>query len=304
MDRARASSTVLRAVAAVASLVLPSGCADPFDLCTPQSANLAFFSKGDCVLTRARFFQGHEWLTYFGNRDLDADDRFSASESAAISEGNRRVDWPKEMLVHMNHGVLAYVSAVTEHTDRPENQRFHFLLDDRNDSAEAAADSRDAMTAATLGALQAWRSDRARALALLGQANHILQDAFSPAHTTRDADRGHCITKVKAFIQREDGFATPDIEYHGTSSDTIGHTTSLDSIYREGRDCHEPTSERVVEACLSEPAKRARAATAGYLRIARQLIARVTAGEAFSTEDVNAAFAGYYGASLSLCPDP
>src|SRR5690349_8965437 len=101
MPRAPVCLAVRKTAIAVAIPLLLSGCADPFDLCTPQSASLAFFSKGDCVLTRARFFQGHEWLSYFGNRDLDDGERFSTSEIAAISEGNRRVDWPKEMLVHM-----------------------------------------------------------------------------------------------------------------------------------------------------------------------------------------------------------
>jgi hypothetical protein len=302
MGRTRAFIAALQAVLVPALSLAVFGCADPFDLCTPQSANLAFFSKGDCVLTRAQFFQGHEWLTYFGNKDLDGEERFSASEIAAISDGNRRVDWPKEMLVHMNNGVLAYVSAVTEHTDRPENQRLHFLLTDRNDSAEAAADSRDAMTTATLEALEKWTANRARALALIGQTNHILQDSFSPAHTVRDESRDFCIVKVKAFIERADEFDTSDIEYHGTSSDTIGHTTSLDSIYREGRDCHEPTSESDVEACLSEAAKLARLGTTQYLQILRQLVARVTAGEGVNRADVESAFASYYDSMLSLCP--
>ena len=302
MDRTRAAFAALRAAAAFAWPLALTGCSNPFDLCTPQSAELAFFSKGDCVLTRARFFQGHEWLTHFGNADLDESERFSAEEAAAITEGNRRVDWPKEMLIHMNAGLFAYVSAVTRHTERPENQRLHFLLDDRNDSAEAAADARGAVTESTLGATRAWTLERGRALALLGQANHILQDSFSPAHTVRDETRNHCIVKVKAFIDRADGFETPDIEYHGTSSDTIGHTTSLDSIYREGRDCHEPTSAQDVEACLSEPAKLARQATAEYLRVARRLVARATAGAELSEADVEDALAPYYDDRLSLCP--
>jgi hypothetical protein len=302
MGRVRAVFAALETALAAALPLALSGCADPFDLCTPQSATLAFFSKGDCVLTRAQFFQGHEWLTYFGNKDLDEGERFSASEVAAISDGNRRVDWPKEMLVHMNNGVLAYVSAVTEHAEKPENQRLHFLLTDRNDSAEAAADSREAMTTTTVEALEKWTTDRARALALIGQANHILQDSFSAAHTVRDHFRDFCIVKVKAFIDRADGFDTPDIEYHGTSSDTIGHTTSLDSIYREGRDCHEPMSESEVEACLSEPAKLARLGTTRYLQVLKPLVARVTAGDEVTRADVESAFAPYYDSMLSLCP--
>jgi hypothetical protein len=277
------------------------GCSDPLDLCTPQRADLAFFSKGDCLLTRARFFQGHEWLTDFGNRDLPEDSRFSSDEIADIAEGNRRVDWPKELLIHMNAGVLAYTSALTEYTDRPEIQRYHFLLDDKNDSATAAAASRESITRVTADAMDAWPDNRARALALLGHANHTLQDSFSPAHTVRDESRGFCITKVKAFVTRARGYDTPDIEYHGTPSDSIGHTTTQDSIYREGRDCHEPTTAGKVEACLSEPAKRARAATMEYLQIARQLIARVTGGEKLALADVEAALENYHARNLSLC---
>lgn len=287
---------------AVAALAL-LGCTDPLDLCTPQRADLAFFSKGDCLLTRAGFFQGHEWLTDFGNRDLDAEERFTGEEVSAIAEGNRRVDWPKEMLIHMNAGVLAYVSALDRYTALPENQRLHFLLDDDNDSATAAEDSRHSITDATTDAMAAWIVDRDRALALLGRANHTLQDSFSPAHTVRDETLGFCITKVKAFIPRASGFDTPDIEYHGSPSDSIGHTTTQDSIYREGRDCHEPTTATDVEKCLSDPAKRGREATMEYLRIARQLIARVTAGDVIATEDVEAAYADYYARHLSLCPE-
>ena len=49
-------------------------------------------------------------------------------------EGNRRVDWPKELLVHLNSSVASYIAALNEFTDRPENQKFHFLLTSSNTS--------------------------------------------------------------------------------------------------------------------------------------------------------------------------
>src|SRR6187402_2385848 len=105
-------------------------CTSVLDLCTPTESRLGFFSKGDCAITRASFFQGHEWLTWFGNRDLPQNEQFSDGEVHTIAEGNRRVDWPKEMLIHLNNGVVAYTLALTAYTNRPENQRDHFLLTD------------------------------------------------------------------------------------------------------------------------------------------------------------------------------
>lgn len=282
-------------------------CSDPLDLCGPKTANLEFFSKGDCMLTRASFFQGHEWLTYFGNQRLAAEDRFSRNDLQVIAEGNRRVDWPKELLVHMNAGVLQYSSALTEFTDRPEVQRYHFLLDDRNTSAEAARDAHGELRRLTLLALESWASDKVKALTQVGRANHLIQDSFSPAHTHRDTldpSEPWCIIKVKAFIEREDGYDTPDIEYHGgTGKDTVGHTTTQDSIYREGRDCLEPSGAEQVEACLSEPAKRAILATADYLELVQYLAVFVTVGSLTAEEAVSTTLPDYISEHLSLCED-
>lgn len=120
------------------------------------------------MLTRASFFQGHEWLTFLANEDLPRTERFSNSEIREIAEGNRRVDWPKEMLVHLNVSILAYSDALIEYTDRPEVQRFHFLLDNNNDSAQAAADAHGTIREWTLEALLLWGTNRVKALSLLG----------------------------------------------------------------------------------------------------------------------------------------
>jgi hypothetical protein len=171
----------------------------------------------------------------------------------------------------MNNGPIPYINALTEYTDRPEIQKLHFLLTDRNDSREAARDSLEEIGRLTDEAIQIMNLERERGLTLVGRANHIIQDSFSQAHTVRDQDRDWCLLKVKAYVQRAKGFEPPDIEYHGASSgDGVGHTTAEDSIYRQGRDCHSPRGAREVEACLNDSARRAREATADYLRLTQR----------------------------------
>lgn len=281
-------------------------CADPLDLCTPKKARLDFFSKGDCALTRASFFQGHEWLTYFGNEDLPADDRFARSELQAIAEGNRRVDWPKELLFHMNSGLFAYIEAVEDHAERPEHQKLHFLLTDRNTSAEAAAEARGEVRRLSREAITRWQTDRIRALTQVGQAAHIIQDGYSEAHTVRDAfhtERPWCIMKVKAYIERAPGFATPDIEYHTDDGDgSVGHTTTQDSIYRKGRDCHDPANKAQVEECLSDVAQLGRAATRDYLALMQRISRVVFAGTSTLDEALDQELPTFFDAHMELCP--
>ena len=294
-------------------------CSNPTDVCTPQESSFGFFSKGDCVLTRASFFQGHEWLTFFGNLDLPPEDRFTAAEVKSIAEGNRRVDWPKEMLVHLNVSLFAYINALTEYTDRPEIQRLHFLLTDRNGSAEAAKDSHDTIKELTIEGASVWVSNRERALTLFGKCNHILQDSFSQAHTLREPDHPTnpwCIRRVKAFAPRKPGFETyadgtkvlfhggeTDDDGRGISDDSIGHTTTDDSIYREGRDCHDPTTPGVVESCFTPEATRARLATRDYLAAVREIVRTPASGQQLEDIVVNEMDA-YIEKHLSLCPDP
>ena len=301
--RGRSNRRLLVCLLGVASLT--THCGEPLDACAPQESSLGFFSKGDCVLTRATFFQGHEWLTWFGNRDLPADDRFTDDEAHLIAEGNRRVDWPKEILIHLNNSIIAYVDALTEYTDRPENQRLHFLLDDKNDSAEAAAQARAEIARLTREAAHSWVRDRKRALTWIGKANHILQDSFSEAHTVREPDNPDlpwCIRKVKAYIERAPGHDTGDIEYHGgDGSDGVGHTTTQDSIYREGRECHEPTEASEVETCLSETARRGRLATRDYLAAVRRILASTLTGSELD-ELIDQELEAYGAAHLELCP--
>jgi hypothetical protein len=274
----------------IASMSLVYGsCNINFELCTPQTAEFGFFSLGDCVLTRTSFFQGHEWLTFLANQDLPSNGRFSESEARGMAEGNRRVDYPKALLIHLNNGVIAYVQALIEYTDRPEVQRQHFLLTDRNSYDEAATEAQQYILELTVKALALWNDDRERALDLIGQAHHTIQDSFSPAHTVREpSDEGQnwndlddkerlsimrCVRKVKAFAPRAEGFDSDDIEYHGASGgEDLAHTTPEDSIYRKGDDCHDPVNQEKVEACLSLPAQRARLATRDHLAMVSTLL--------------------------------
>ena len=147
--------------------------------------------------------------------------------------------------------------------------------------------------------------DRKRALTLVGKACHTIQDSFSAAHTVREPHNPElpwCIRKVKAYIERAPGFDTPDIEYHGAHpSDGIGHTTTEDSIYREGRDCHEPTTAADVERCLSDTAARTRIGTRDYLGLIRQLIALGPDDEERDTR-VAAEIDRFAAQHLELCP--
>jgi len=282
-------------------------CNDPLDLCAPTEANFGFFSKGDCRVTRASFFQGHEWLTWFGNRDLSERERFTDSELKIIAEGNRRVDWPLELLVHLNNGVVAYILALTAYTERPEVQRFHFLLSDTNDTPQAFADASEELERLSREAVHLWPSERVRALTLIGRANHLLQDSFSPAHAVREADNADapwCVRTIKAYIDRKDGFDGPGILYHGVDEHegaTLGHTTPEDSLYREGRDCHEPTAASDVERCLSVPAQRARLASRNYLSMIHELVLQ-SATLTDIDSSVHDALADFLAEDMELCP--
>lgn len=273
------------AVAILASTAVQ--CGGDLDVCAPTEARLGFFSKGDCLVTRAAFFQGHEWLTWLGNRDLPETTRFTDDEARAIAEGNRRVDWPQELLVHLNNGVPAYALALTSFTNRPEHQKFHFLLTDRNDTKAAFAEADGELSRLTLEAVDLWPSRRERALALIGRAQHLIQDSFSEAHSVREPSNAKapwCVRTIKAYIERAEGFETEDILYHGVDEEedesvTIGHTTPQDSLYRTGRDCHEPTDQGAVERCLSVTASQARLASRDHLAALQRMVAARVEGE-------------------------
>ncbi len=280
-------------------------CGSVLDLCPPVDGRVGFFSRGDCVFTRGSFFAGHEWVTYFGNDAIDPADRFSESEIGYVVEGNRRTDFPLEMLVHLNTSVLAYTNAVVEYQDRPENQAIHFLLraDSRTPAAKEEAEA--LMLAKSKEAVRLWSTERIRALTLIGQVCHTIQDSYSPAHVVRrpTANGSRCIDVMKSFVTRSPGFEMDykgrPAQFHGGDETTnIGHTTTEDSIYREGRDCHTPRSAQEVRDCLSDDAQAAVDGTTDYLAAIHDLVVNGASEDA-----VDAALADYFARRFAFCPD-
>jgi hypothetical protein len=316
-----------------------AACERPEDVCAPVTDRIGFFSQGDCIFTRARFFRGHEWITFFGNAQLDDAERLDESEVQWMALGNRRVDYPKELLAHLDNGILAYVEALTERTERPDAQAQHFLLRGDDSERAAAEAAQEHILGTTQRALELWGDDRVRALTLLGQAQHTVQDSFSPAHTVRQTDvEGYgwlpsdgmpslaspltnavaadagaqpsvqpgcggscaCLLRVKAYLRRDEDFRT-DVLYHGTSFDTIGHITTEDSIYRSGRDCHRPLERAEVFACLNSHARQAVFATMTYLRWVRAEVVAGNVGSELSAERLRAGFEPLRGQLFSWC---
>ena len=101
------------------------------------------------------------------------------------------------------------------------------MLNDRNTYEEAASEGHEHILSLSVDAITWWNVDRARALALIGQAHHTIQDSFSPAHTVREpAFDGQpwaeideekrlatmrCVRKIKAFAPRAPGFGDEDM---------------------------------------------------------------------------------------------
>jgi hypothetical protein len=341
-------SWTARRLSVVASLRLPLvtcllglglACRNPEDLCAPVNDRIGFFSQGDCVFTRARFFRGHEWLTFFGNRELDSTERFDDAEVQWMARGNRRVDYPAELLVHLDNGILAYVDALMSRTEQPEEQPHHFLLGGGDTESAAAEAAREHVFRTTREALFRWSGERIRSLTLLGQAQHTIQDSFSPAHTVRrrapnygvlpsdvgvagtvraaletagaalgasggtlEPCRGTCgcIERVKAYLRRDEEFRE-GILYHGTEEDTIGHITTEDSIYTEGRDCHRPIDEAAVFECLNPHARQGALATMAYLRWVGGELRSGNVGEALDMERLRSGFDAFAANYLSSC---
>lgn len=275
-------------------------CASLFDLCAMQTANVGFFSKGDCQITRSDAFRGHEWITTIGNQQLVSPDRFVDEEIFHIVEGNRRVDFPKELLVHLNAGALPYANALTDYHNEPKNQPMHFLLDARTYTPEAADDAYALLLTITQTAVETFGTDRLRSLTQMGRATHMIQDSFSPAHSCREFDNGGttcdeaaptdeggwCVQQIKAYMPRDKDLRQRDLDegvsFHGgplqdpdsdddDDIEALGHTTPQDSIYVAGRNCRQPDSAAEVIRCLNGPAKRAVCATRDYLAMVHQL---------------------------------
>lgn len=283
-------------LALVAASVLLAPCADPFDLCSPSEGRLGFYSRGDCAITRAAVFGGHRWITELANEALAEDLRLDDGALERVVDGNRRMDWPKELLVHMNTGLAAYVEAVLAYTTDPALQHEHALLAERDTPEEALALARASVRRRSVDAVARWQSEPVRAQTLVGEACHTIQDSFSTAHTRRRAG-SRCIETVKAYIERAPGFE--DVAYHGglvEGDDLEGHSSPEDSIFRDEEGCRDPEGRDAVRACMSPPALDAMRATTEYLALVRRAAAR-GAWDADADAELDAFFEGH----LAMC---
>lgn len=310
-----------RGIVALACL-FASDCTIPLDLCSPVTGRVGFFSQGDCILTRSNFAQGHEWLTFFGNEFLAESEQFADSEIQQIANGNRRVDWPSELLVHLDNSIFAYYKAMVRYTDLDDNQAVHFLLRASNSEREAIEEARASILQSTRSALRAWVTNRERALSLLGRANHTIQDSFSEAHSVRNVEHPQfgsdnckgecgCVERIKAYRPRDAGSKAgilfhggrEELEAHEFSSDNIGHNSRSDSIYLPDRDCRSPEGRGDVKACLNQTAQAAAAATTTYLSMVRDQVRRGNTGLEMNQELLQDAFDQYVFDHLSICSD-
>jgi hypothetical protein len=302
----------------VASLCLAWGVSnscetfDLFSLCDPYSGagRVGFYSAGDCLGTNQSVFRGHEWITFLGNQD--GDERFFTDDQiAAIVDGNRHTDYPKELLVHLDNGLLEYLDALFAYHDKPSGQAEHFILRSNNTHQEAREEGLQVLRQLTQDAVSEWNFDRRVALQLIGKATHGLQDSYSPAHTVRipapvaggqPDDPPWCLCKLKTFVARDEGFDTDDIEFHDRLDDqrTSGHTSALDSIYvPTGRECLDPNTPDTVRGCLKDEAKQAVVSTRAYLAMVRTL-ATTSASAAIVDERLDE----YFEQHFSFCTLP
>lgn len=290
------------------------------DLCDPKGGGgrVGFYSAGDCLGTNLTVFRGHEWITFLGNRDPDAPggQHFTADQIAVVIEGNRHRDYPKELLVYLDTGPVAYLDALFAYHGAADGQPEHFILRPDNTYEEALEESLELLRSLTHEAAGHWPDRAVESLTALGKATHLLQDSYSPAHSVRvpeppAPDVPWCFCKLKTYVPRAPGYDTPDIEFHDRldeRADDRGkvHTTALDSIYfserfisdESGRsyDCLDPKDARTVEQCMKPEAQRAKLSTREYLRIARKMF--VTGAD---TATIDAELDTYFATHYTLC---
>lgn len=278
-----------------------SACEVPFflNLCDPadQSGRVRFFSSGDCKGLDSDMFRGHEWLTLLANRDLADDARFTDEQLDAVIEANRRTDYPKELLIHLDHGPVEYIDKLEAYHGHPDNQRFHFLLRRCNTYEDAHEEGIQWIRERSHLAVETWNSEQLEALTAIGQACHALQDSYSTAHSRRDRSNGWCIQKIKTAIGRDAECDSDEIERHDRQvQDRPGHTTVQDSLYEPVATCLEPSTADEVLACLKPEAERARIATRDYLAMMRELVTTRP-----DPAEVDAQLDAYFAAHFEPC---
>ena len=327
---------LLKCAVAAAAMVAGTTCDEmaSLDLCDPTSGGLrvGFYSTGDCLGFESSVFLGHEWLTFLGNQA--ADDReeriFTDDQLHAIIEGNRHTDYPKELLVHLDNGVIAYLDALLAYHDNPDGQADHFLLRGDNYAWEAWQEGRCVIRKKTIDAVALWHDEQIASLTRLGQATHTLQDSYALAHVVRRDpspapgtspppeceepanDAPWCICKIKTFMPRAPGFevANPDPEapdygaeigYHERQEEEgkPGHSVAADAIFQDGVGCLAPDGQDEVEACLMANAAAAVVATHDYLAVVRALV--TTSAD---LEEIDRQLGEYFAAHFPLCNPP
>jgi hypothetical protein len=117
-----------------------------------------------------------------------------------------------------------------------------------------------------------------------------------------DTCRGECgcISRVKAYLRRDEEYRA-GVLYHGTDDDTIGHITTEDSIYRQGRDCHRPIGEGDVFDCLNLHARQGVLGTMAFLRWVRGELSAGNVGDDLSRERLRAGFEAFADDYLGFC---
>lgn len=309
--------------AALACLALGSTTCDVtvIELCDPgnDSGRVGFYSAGDCVGLNQSVFRGHEWITFLGNRDPDAQSGqfFTDDQMDVIIDGNRHTDYPQELLVHLDNGLLDYLDALFAYHNDPDGQAEHFILRSDNTHEQARQESLDNLRTLTKQAVALWSDEQQAALTRLGRATHGLQDSYSPAHSVRvedpaaggqPGDQPWCFCKLKGFVVRDDGFDTDDIEFHDRLDDDRkpGHTSALDSIYRPDRlpnrprrFCLDPQTPDDVTECMKPEALAAVDSTRDYLRLARELVT-TSADE----DTIDQRLDDYFAEHFSFCTLP
>ncbi len=277
-------------------------------ICDPTDTGrvVGFYSTGDCLGTDASLFRGHEWLTLFANDE----GIFTDDQIQTIIEGNRHTDYPQELLVHLDNGILAYLDALLAYHNNPDGQAEHFILRAANTHYEARDEALGLLVGLTQEAVANWNDKQITALTRIGRATHEIQDSYSQAHAVR-APTPHpdgmgtsvawCMCKLKGFVPREEGCETDDIEFHDQFDDERrpGHLTALDSIYDDRPECHDPKDEDDVRDCLIPVADQAIKATRDYLVLVREL-----ATTAVPEDEIEPRLQPYFDAHFPFCDLP
>jgi hypothetical protein len=143
----------------------------------------------------------------------DTSPRLIGTTSGALTRnkvisGNYCTDVPSHVTATVDLFKLWGVDRSVDWHTAKETQTLHFLRGERHDGSlmsarEACMDAQSKVTRVAILAAQDWlKGDKKKAAFLVGHATHIIQDSFSPLHTSRGNSNS--------------GFALKDVCYFGT----------------------------------------------------------------------------------------